>query len=213
MWSLISLCLMFLRHTIGKMLVSTSSGYFKDNLRETCKVLRWCLAHISARKCPLLLGVILVWAVNAFFLGWSLFPGSVWILSFVLILLSSWICICISSCSATDVALLSTCCQSHEHSCKALSFAICRVVQSSFKTETFCLSVSFLLVMVHIFAMQGTLEVWLFKWDDVFQNSFVWKHLRMFLARFSWSVMLMKGCRECTVNAEASSLKVLFPLL
>ena len=63
--------------------------------------------------------------MNASSLGRSLFPGSLCILSFILILLSS--CICLSRFSATDVAPLSPCCQSHPRSCKSLCFALCRV--------------------------------------------------------------------------------------
>lgn len=87
----------------------------------------------------------------------------------------------------------------------ALGFAICRVVQSIvLKPRDICLSILFLLVIVHVSAMQGMLEVWLFKWDCAFQTDFVWKHLRIFLARISWSVMLwVKECRKSTVNAEA----------
>ena len=149
--------------------------------------------------------------MNASSLGWSLFPGSLCVLSFILILLS--FCIWISRFSATDVALLSPCCQSHPCSCKSLCFALCRVFKAVLKQRHSTL-VFYFTVMVHIFAMQRMLEVWLFNWGGVFQNSFVWKHLRIFLARLSWSVMLwVKGCRKCTVNAEASFLKVLFPLL
>lgn len=169
-------------------LVSTPPGYFKGNLRETCSALRWCLGthHCSYT-------VSLTWHDPAVshemppLWGWSLLPGLLCILSFILILLSS--CICISWFSATDVAPFLPAVGGHPCSWKSLCFALCRVFKVVLKQSHSTLVFYFYCDGAYLCHAKSA-EVWLFNWGGVFQNSFVWKHPRIFLARLSWSVML-----------------------
>lgn len=64
--------------------------------------------------------------------------------------------------------------------------------------------------MVHIFAMQGMLDVWLLVGLCIPKCLCV-ETPRIILGRTSWSVILwVKVSRKCAVNAEASSLEFCF---
>lgn len=134
----LDLILLFIKNVISDLSVSCSS--------DIPYVWGWCLPlqvilRVTWEKSVVHLGdawhtSLLIHVLS--YLAWScceLWMPPLWdgvcfldplcILSFILILLSS--CICLSRFSATDVAPLSPCCQSHPRSCKSLCFALCRV--------------------------------------------------------------------------------------